>query len=173
MDARKVRRTEDPSRGVPPPGSSRTVFTLSEDETAEVGRSIGRGLRGGELLVLDGDLGLGKTTFVRGLAQGLGVDPDEVTSPTFTLVHEYGGGRLPFFHVDLYRMEIPGDEVATLGVEEILTAGGVVAVEWGDRLPAYLRRGCVHVAFHDVGEGARRIDIAAESTTPSRPRGDA
>ena len=152
---------------------SRTVFSLSEEETLDLGRGLGRALKGGELLLLQGDLGCGKTVFARGVAAALGVLAEEVTSPSFTLVHEYKGGRLPLFHIDLYRLESPDEEVGVLGIEEILAAGGVVLVEWGEKLPPFLKRGATVIQFHDVGEGSRRIEILAEATAVSRPRGDA
>jgi tRNA threonylcarbamoyladenosine biosynthesis protein TsaE len=152
---------------------SRTVFSLSEDETLDLGRGLGRALKGGELLLLEGDLGFGKTVFARGVATALGILPDEVSSPSFTLVHEYKGGRVPLFHIDLYRLDTPEEEVGALGLEEILAAGGVVLVEWGEKLPPYLRRGATTIRFHDVGEGSRRIEILAEPTVAGRPRGDA
>ena len=138
--------------------ASRTVFSLSEEETLEVGRTLARGLRGGELILLEGDLGLGKTVFAKGIAAGLGIAADDVTSPSFTLVQEYAGGRVPVFHVDLYRLEEPED-LSTIGIEEILAGGGVVVVEWGERLPPYLRREAIRVRFHDIGEDSRRIEI--------------
>jgi tRNA threonylcarbamoyladenosine biosynthesis protein TsaE len=153
--------------------SSRTVFSLSEDETADLGRSVGRALKGGELLLLSGDLGYGKTVFARGVAAALGVGPEEVSSPSYTLVHEYRGGRLPLFHVDLYRIDSPDEEAGSLGIEEIREAGGVVLVEWGEKLPPFLKRGASTIRFHDVGEGSRRIEITAEGNAASRPRGDA
>jgi tRNA threonylcarbamoyladenosine biosynthesis protein TsaE len=152
---------------------SRTVFSLSEEETFELGRGLGRALKGGELLLLQGDLGYGKTVFARGVAAALGVLPEEVSSPSFSLVHEYKGGRVPVFHLDLYRLETPDDEVGALGIEEILAGGGVVLVEWGEKLPPFLRRGATTIRFHDVGEGSRRIEILSESTNSERPRGDA
>ena len=175
MDTRRVKTKAKAAAapGAAAASGSRTVFSLSEDETLDLGRGLGRALKGGELLLLQGDLGYGKTVFARGVATGLGVPPDEVTSPSFTLVHEYKGGRLPLFHLDLYRLDTPDDEVGALGIEEILTAGGVVLVEWGEKLPVFLRRGATVIRFHDVGEGSRRIEILAESATPERPRGDA
>jgi len=152
---------------------SRTVFSLSEEETVDLGRGVGRALKGGELLLLSGDLGYGKTVFTRGVATALGVLPEEVSSPSFTLVHEYRGGRVPLFHIDLYRLDAPDEEVGTLGIEEIREAGGVVLVEWGEKLPPFLKRGATIVRFHDVGEGSRRIEILAEATTGTKPRGDA
>jgi tRNA threonylcarbamoyladenosine biosynthesis protein TsaE len=152
---------------------ARTVFSLSEEETLDLGRGLGRALKGGELLLLQGDLGYGKTVFARGVAVALGILPEEVSSPSFTLVHEYVGGRVPLFHIDLYRLETPEDEVGALGIEDILAAGGVVLVEWGEKLPPFLRRGATTIRFHDVGEGSRRIEILADSTAAPRPRGDA
>jgi len=149
----------------------RTVFSLSDEETLELGRTVARGLRGGELIVLEGDLGLGKTVFAKGIAAGLGIAPEDVTSPSFTLVQEYAGGRLPMFHVDLYRLEDPED-LATIGIEEVLSGGGVVVVEWGERLPSYLRRGAIRVSFHDIGEGSRRIEIQASEQGHSATGGD-
>lgn len=155
----------------PPSPAPRTTFSLSEDETFELGRVVAQGLRGGEILLLQGDLGMGKTVFARGVAAGLGVPADDVSSPSFSLVQEYRGGRVPVFHVDLYRVDDP-EEIGTLGIEEIVAASGVVIVEWGEKLPPYLRRNALVVRFHDVGEGSRRIEVAPEM--PAGPvRGDA
>jgi tRNA threonylcarbamoyladenosine biosynthesis protein TsaE len=169
----KLETTAAAPSGAAAASGPRTVFSLSEDETMDLGRGLGRALKGGELLLLEGDLGYGKTVFARGVATALGILPDEVSSPSFTLVHEYKGGRVPLFHIDLYRLETPEEEVGTLGLEEILAAGGVVLVEWGEKLPPYLRRGATTIRFHDVGEGSRRIEILAEPTAAGRPRGDA
>jgi len=149
------------------------VFTLSEEETFDLGRALARSLKGGEIVVLEGELGLGKTVFARGIAAGLGVAPEDVSSPSFTLVQEYHGGRLVMFHVDLYRVNDISEEVGTLGIEEILTAGGVVVVEWGEKLPPYLRRGALTVRFHDLGEGSRRVEIVPDIKAPAQRLGDA
>jgi tRNA threonylcarbamoyladenosine biosynthesis protein TsaE len=109
------------------------LTTHSEEETAAAGRAFAASLRGGEVVLLAGDLGAGKTAFVRGLAEELGIPPSEVTSPTFTLVQEYRTGRLPLFHVDLYRLK--PEEVDDLGIDEMALSGGVLAIEWPDRLP--------------------------------------
>ena len=175
MDTRGVKNASKapPASSGPAALGSRTIYSLSEDETLDLGRGVGRMLRGGELLLLEGDLGYGKTVFARGIAMGLGIASEEVSSPSFTLVHEYKDGRLPLFHLDLYRLVGSEEEIAGLGIEEILAAGGVVLVEWGEKLPPFLRRGAITVRFHDMGEGSRRIEIVAESKTPARPRGDA
>ncbi len=175
MDTRglKLEAKAAAALGAASASGSRTVFSLSEEETMDLGRGLGRALKGGELLLLQGDLGYGKTVFARGVATALGVLSEEVSSPSFTLVHEYKGGRVPLFHIDLYRLEAPEEEVGALGIEEILAAGGVVLVEWGEKLPPFLRRGAIIIRFHDVGEGSRRIEILAEPTVAGRPRGDA
>lgn len=110
----------------------KVITTHSEEETAAAGRDLAATLSAGSAVLLYGDLGAGKTAFVRGLAEGLGIERDEVSSPTFTLMQEYRGGRLPLFHVDLYRLNDPR-EVDDLGLDEI-TADGVAAIEWADRM---------------------------------------
>ena len=109
------------------------VESLSAAGTEALGVALGRVARAGDLVGLVGDLGAGKTCFVRGLAAGLGVDPERVHSPSFTIVTEYPGGRVPLVHVDLYRLAMPGDEGPLL--REALWGDGVAVVEWFDRLP--------------------------------------
>lgn len=107
------------------------IETADEQHTAAVGERLAGTLSPGDLVLLEGDLGAGKTAFVRGLARGLGASADEVTSPTFTLVQEYRGGRMVLFHADLYRLVPP--EVEELGLDEMIATGGVLAVEWPER----------------------------------------
>jgi len=107
--------------------------TISESDTADVGRALAPRLSAGDVILLYGDLGAGKTAFVRGLAEGLGVAGEEVSSPTFTIVQEYRGGRLTLFHADLYRLDDPR-EIDDLGLDE-LTADGVLAIEWAEKMP--------------------------------------
>jgi tRNA threonylcarbamoyladenosine biosynthesis protein TsaE len=109
-----------------------THVTRSEAETAALGREVAATLSAGDVVLLFGDLGAGKTAFVRGIAEGLGGAQDDVSSPTFTLIQEYRGGRLPLFHVDLYRLSDPR-EVDDLGLDEI-AVNGVMAIEWADKL---------------------------------------
>ena len=130
--------------------------TESEDETAEVARTLATTLTPGTVLLLSGQLGAGKTAFVRGLAAGLGIDPEDVSSPTFTLVHEYRGGRLPLYHADLYRLEKTAAE--DLGLEEKAVAEGVLAIEWPDRL-AHALPGAIQVEMTIEGDTRRRIEI--------------
>lgn len=150
----------------------RTVFSLSEAETYDLGCSFAQQLKGGEMIVLEGDLGLGKTVFARGVAAGLGIPPEDVSSPSFTLVQEYRGGRLPMFHVDLYRLD-EDDDTESLGLEDILAAGGVVVVEWGEKLPSYHCREALGIRFLDIGEDSRRIELLPPKIAPSNRRGDA
>jgi len=128
----------------------------SETDTRAVAATLAAGLSAGSILLLSGDLGAGKTAFVRGLAEGLGISADEVTSPTFTLVHEYRGGRLPLVHVDLYRLDRA--DLDEIGLDEDLAASGVIAIEWAGRLT---RRppGAVAVTIADQGGDRRAIDI--------------
>jgi tRNA threonylcarbamoyladenosine biosynthesis protein TsaE len=131
---------------------ARELRTTSPEETEAVGEALGRAARGGELIGLVGDLGAGKTCLVRGLARGLGIDPDRVCSPTFVTATEYGGGRLPLHHVDLYRFEGPVDDSGWL--REILYGDGVAVVEWFDRLAPIDDALAVHLA---AGPGDVRV----------------
>jgi tRNA threonylcarbamoyladenosine biosynthesis protein TsaE len=131
---------------------SRVLTTSSEAETVEAGRELALTLGPGAIVLMSGDLGAGKTAFIRGLAAGLGVDPFEVSSPTFTLIHEYRGGRLQLHHVDLYRLE--SGEVDDLGLDELTLEGGITAIEWPDRLPRPMD-GAIVVRI-DHGEGSER-----------------
>jgi tRNA threonylcarbamoyladenosine biosynthesis protein TsaE len=133
--------------------------THSEDETTAVGRRLGERLESGAVLLLAGDLGAGKTAFVRGVAEGLGIDPDAVSSPTFTLIQEYRGGRLVLSHVDLYRLTPV--EVDDLGLDELTARGGVTAIEWPDRLSWDLPN-VVYVRIEHAGDNLRAISIGAE-----------
>ncbi len=113
-----------------------SITSHSPAETFAHGRALAASLRAGEVLALEGDLGAGKTHFVKGIAAGLGCACD-VTSPTFMLVHEYTGGRLPLFHFDFYRLESE-DETLRVGLDDYLGADGVVVIEWAGKFPALL-----------------------------------
>jgi len=128
----------------------REIVTNSPDETEAEGEELGRGLRAGDLILLTGPLGAGKTTFVRGLARGAGSEA-QVASPTFQLVRIYPG-RVQLAHVDLYRVKAAG-ELADLGLDELIDEGAVV-VEWGDRIEAKTGR---QITFETLGGDRRRI----------------
>jgi tRNA threonylcarbamoyl adenosine modification protein YjeE len=131
--------------------------TASEAETFQAGRDLSAGLRAGDTVLLDGDLGTGKTVFARGVAAGLGVDPRSVHSPTFTLVNVYAG-RLPVYHIDLFRIEKPED-LRELGLEDVLGTDGVALVEWPGRLGRYRPAGAIHVILRDGGGERREITV--------------
>jgi tRNA threonylcarbamoyladenosine biosynthesis protein TsaE len=130
------------------------VVSRSDAETEAIGAALAARLGPGARVLLYGELGAGKTAFVRGLAAGLGVDPDDVSSPTFTLVQEYRG-RLPLYHVDLYRLA--ATEVDDLGLDA-LAADGVLAIEWAERMPRDDAE-AIRVRLEHAGEDARLIAI--------------
>ncbi len=134
----------------------KVVETKSVEETQGLAREIAQGLAPGEVILLEGDLGAGKTTFIQGLAQGLGVPEDYyVSSPTFALINEYPG-RITLFHVDLYRLE--SEEVKDLGLEDLL-GQGVIAIEWAERLPFSFPKG-LRIRIEIVDQNKRRLVIA-------------
>jgi len=135
----------------------RSITTKSEDETRALGARLAIHLDGGALIGLTGDLGAGKTVFVRGLAEGLAVPVSKVRSPTFTLVNEYSGGRLPLYHIDLYRMT-PSD-VDRMALREYLYGDGVCVVEWIERLGEDSPRLAIDFTF--VGENERLLVVSA------------
>jgi tRNA threonylcarbamoyladenosine biosynthesis protein TsaE len=135
---------------------SRTELTHSEEETQRVAREFAATLRPGDVVLLTGNLGAGKTVFTRGLAAGLGVDPEDVSSPTFTIVHEYRGPRLTLYHADLYRLERAATE--DLGLEEMGVKDGVLVIEWPDRL-THAIPGSRSVLIEMVDDQSRRLTI--------------
>ena len=140
------------------------AITESEQATVDLGARLARSLEPGAVVLLEGELGAGKTAFVRGLAIGLGAPEEGVSSPTFTLIQEYRG-RMPFLHADLYR--ISGAEVDDLGLDE-LGRDGVVAIEWADKL-ARKPAGAVEVLIEDLGGDRRRITIQRPEPASSSP----
>ena len=131
-------------------------ITTSPEETEALGAALGRIIPAGTVLAYRGDLGAGKTAFTRGLARGLGCR-ETVTSPTYTIVNEYLGGRLPLFHFDMYRLS-SADDLFDIGWEDYLDRGGVCAVEWSENV-AEAMAGAVTVAIEKLGENTRRITI--------------
>ncbi|MGH9371640.1 MAG: tRNA (adenosine(37)-N6)-threonylcarbamoyltransferase complex ATPase subunit type 1 TsaE [Vicinamibacterales bacterium] len=138
-----------------------TFETASEEETSAIGERLAAAMRPGDVIFLYGDLGAGKTAFVRGLARGVGAPEDEVSSPTFTLIQEYSAGEVVLYHVDLYRLA-PA-EVDDLGLDEITASEGIVAIEWPDRWhgrPA----GAHEVRIEHRGDDRRSIAITLADT---------
>ncbi len=137
------------------------LITRSFEQTQSLGKVIGAALKKGVVFALSGDLGCGKTVFVQGLAIGIGVSEDEyITSPTFTLINEYHG-RLKLTHVDLYRLDTVSD-IDDIGLEEALESGGVVAIEWADKLSANDMQPDVHIHIEMMDHQMRRITIWPE-----------
>ena len=144
-------------------GRIHEFITKSGADTIEVGRKLAALLKPPQLLILRGDLGTGKTTLMKGIAQALdAADPDEVTSPTFTLLHEYDGTRggrpTKLYHLDVYRLE--GErQLETLGLEELLTPDALVLVEWGEKFKSIKKRATGEIAISSEGGDARKITV--------------
>ena len=135
--------------------------TAGEEQTEALGFRLGQLIQPGAVIAYTGDLGAGKTAFTRGLARGLGI-PDRVTSPTFTIVNEYEGGRLPLFHFDMYRLA-SSEELFDIGWEDYLARGGVCAVEWSENIADALEGDVVRVDLRrGDGENERIITITPE-----------
>jgi tRNA threonylcarbamoyladenosine biosynthesis protein TsaE len=128
-------------------------------ETESVAARLAGALAGGACVALHGDLGAGKTQFVRGLVRGLGGNPRAVSSPTFVLLNVYEGGRLTVYHLDAYRVHGPAD-FESIGFTELFEQGGVVVVEWAERVRELLPPDCLHVRIEPVGQGRRRIEVS-------------
>ena len=136
--------------------------THSEEETIELGRQIARDLPRRAVVLLIGNLGAGKTTLAKGIISGLGAaEPEEVTSPTFTLIHEYGGGRV--YHVDLYRLDTPA-QVATLGLDELFDREAAVLIEWGEKFRQMLPFPRFAITLNDSNPQVRQITMAEEKS---------
>jgi tRNA threonylcarbamoyladenosine biosynthesis protein TsaE len=139
------------------PAGEETI-TQSVAETEALAARLAQTLRGGECIALNGELGAGKTQFVRGLAHGLAANLASVSSPTFVLLHVYNGGRLTIYHLDAYRVAGPED-FESIGFTELLEQGGVVVIEWAKRVEALLPAGCIFVDIEATGETERKIEI--------------
>lgn len=131
----------------------------SPSETERLGRTLGRVLQGGEVIALEGELGVGKTALVRGVASGLNVRPASVSSPTFVLIHQYHG-RLPLIHVDLYRLRTES-EAENIGLHEYFDGLAVTAIEWADRLPTFLPNDRLEVRMGHKSSTLRTVQISA------------
>jgi tRNA threonylcarbamoyladenosine biosynthesis protein TsaE len=144
-------------------------LSAGPEETARVGARLGEQLRGGEILLLSGPLGAGKTVFVKGLAAALDIDPEEVTSPSFTLVNPYQG-RLLLYHIDLYRLNDGALAAHAVDLDELLTnEQSVIVIEWAERLGNYpLPSGTLRISIAGDGDEPRRISV---SLTPSARSG--
>ena len=136
---------------------TREISTHSADETIAFGRTLAELLGPPKLVLLRGDLGAGKTTLVKGIAAAFEAAAEEdVTSPTFTLVHEYRGPRANLYHIDLYRIDTQR-ELETLGLEDLRSENSILLIEWGEKFPRFVRERDVEIALERDGENGRRI----------------
>jgi tRNA threonylcarbamoyladenosine biosynthesis protein TsaE len=135
------------------------LVSHSSLHTERLGERLGRAARPNDVFALSGELGTGKTVLARGIAIGLGIDASDISSPTFIILREHGGGRLPFFHIDLYRLE--GVDLANTGWEEVVEAGGVTVIEWPDRAGALLPDDRLEVKLEHIADTKRRIVVSA------------
>jgi len=138
---------------------TREITTRSAEETIAFGRTLTKLLAPPKLVLLRGDLGAGKTTLVKGIAAAFeAAEEEDVTSPTFTLVHEYRGPRANLYHVDLYRVDTPR-ELETLGLDDLRADGSILLIEWGEKFPCFIRERDVEISLERESENARRIRI--------------
>jgi tRNA threonylcarbamoyladenosine biosynthesis protein TsaE len=142
--------------------TSREYITHSAEETIALGRELAPLLKNARMVILRGDLGAGKTTLVKGIAEGLqAASRDDITSPTFTLIHEFRGPEVTLYHVDLYRIETER-ELVTLGLDELFAEpGNLVLLEWGEKFPRFQRERDVEIAIELRGEQERRIALTS------------
>ena len=146
---------------------TREITTHSAEETIAFGRTLSELLSPPKLILLRGDLGAGKTTLVKGIAAGFGAaQEDDVTSPTFTLVHEYRGPRANLYHIDLYRIDTPR-ELETLGLDDLRSESSILLIEWGEKFPRLLRERDVEISLERESENGRKITIVSCSPTVS------
>jgi tRNA threonylcarbamoyladenosine biosynthesis protein TsaE len=139
---------------------ARDFTTNSSEETIALGRELARLLAPPKIVVLRGDLGAGKTTLVKGIAEGFNAAfHDDVTSPTFTLIHEYRGPAATLYHIDLYRIDTQR-ELETLGLDDLMTDNSVLLIEWGEKFPRFQKERDVEIAIERVSEDQRKIEIS-------------
>ena len=160
----------------PSDGDVHVFTTHSSEETIEVGRELARFLSPPKIVLLRGGLGAGKTTLVKGIAAGLGVaEPEEVTSPTFTLIHEYAGhsvehanlgATILLYHLDLYRIENQR-QLDTLGIEELMTPQSVLLIEWGEKFPSIIARCDGEIVIETLHGDDRRITLTLRPEKPA------
>ncbi|MBZ5599797.1 MAG: tRNA (adenosine(37)-N6)-threonylcarbamoyltransferase complex ATPase subunit type 1 TsaE [Acidobacteriia bacterium] len=133
--------------------------THSQEETIALGRRLAASLAPPKLVVLRGELGAGKTTLIKGIAEGFrAASEEDVTSPTFTLVHEYRGPEVVVYHIDLYRVDT-ARELETLGIDDLISENSVLLIEWGEKFARFARERDVEIALERLGENDRRIKV--------------
>jgi tRNA threonylcarbamoyladenosine biosynthesis protein TsaE len=141
----------------------KTFETHSADETTELGRQLSADLKPGTIVLLRGDLGAGKTTLVKGIAEGFHAAlADDVTSPTFTLIHEYRGPEATLFHIDLYRVDTQR-ELDTLAIDDLMDANTILLIEWGEKFDRFANERDVEIAIEHLGGDDRRISFTSRA----------
>jgi len=137
--------------------------THSADETIALGRKLAAMLRPPRIVLLRGELGAGKTTLVKGIAAGFqAASEEDVTSPTFTLVHEYRGAEATLYHIDLYRVDTPR-QLESLGLDDLIADNSVLLIEWGEKFPRFERERDVEIALERLGENDRKVRVTGQS----------
>lgn len=140
---------------------TREFITRSADETVALGRSLAEVLTPPKVVLVRGDLGAGKTTLVKGIADGFqAASADEVTSPTFTLIHEYRGPRASLFHIDLYRIDTQ-KELDTLALDDLLSSDSILLIEWGEKFARFERERDVEIALERISDQERRVVLTS------------
>jgi tRNA threonylcarbamoyladenosine biosynthesis protein TsaE len=140
--------------------SSREFTTSSAEDTIALGRKLARSLKPPKLILLRGDLGAGKTTIAKGMAEGFqAASQQDVTSPTFTLVHEYRGPEATLYHIDLYRVDTQR-QLDTLGLDDLVAANSILLIEWGEKFPRFIRERDLEISLETLGENQRHIRVS-------------
>jgi len=153
-------------------GAMKTFQTHSAEETTELGRSLAADLKPGSIVLLRGDLGAGKTTMVKGIAEGFqAAKADDVTSPTFTLIHEYRGPAVTIFHIDLYRIDTQR-ELDTLALDDLMSPNSILLIEWGEKFQRFARERDVESAIEHRGAEDRVITVKAQISETRRNGGN-
>ncbi len=141
----------------------KTFTTHSAEETTELGRKLSAEIRSGSVVLLRGDLGAGKTTLVKGIAEGFhAAEAEDVTSPTFTLIHEYRGPQVTLFHIDLYRIDTQR-ELDTLALDDLMTPQSILLIEWGEKFERFVKERGVEIAIEHLGGDERRISFTSRA----------
>ena len=141
----------------------KTFQTHSAEETTELGRQIAAELKPGTIVLLRGDLGAGKTTMVKGIAEGFNAaQAEEVTSPTFTLIHEYRGPQITLYHIDLYRIDTQR-ELDTLALDDLMTPQSILLIEWGEKFERFAKERDVEIAIEHKGGDERTISLQSQA----------
>ncbi len=137
----------------------KTFTTHSAEETTDLGRKLSTEIKPGSVVLLRGDLGAGKTTLVKGIAEGFqAAEAEDVTSPTFTLIHEYRGPQVTLFHIDLYRIDTQR-ELDTLALDDLMTPQSILLIEWGEKFERFVKERDVEIAIEHLGGDERRVEI--------------